>query len=124
MKKPVCFLYDSSSSIKEGEFPDTYVLPLMVQDCTSSKQYFDGVNITTSKIERALIKGHQFKTSSSQPDDVLKILTKLSKKYETIYVFLIPMTLSPGQNNTVTLISKEFDNVIIVPHYMVTLMAK
>jgi hypothetical protein len=126
MKKPVCFLFDSSSSIKEGEFSDTFVLPLQVSEVTDNGEvnYKDGVNIFTKEIEKQLIENKSFKTSSSSAADILQKFEELSKLYEHIYVFLIPFTLSQGQTNVVSNIAEDFPNVTVIPHYMVALMAR
>ncbi|GMO13393.1 MAG: DegV family protein [Mycoplasmoidaceae bacterium] len=122
MKKS-CIVFDSGSNFSNGQYPDLYVLPLQVIESQETKEvsYSDGIEITIDEMEKQMVDGVLFKTSASNPNDAITLFEKLSAEYEEIYVFLLPYTLSPGQNNSINLIAEDFPKVKVIPHYMVSL---
>jgi fatty acid-binding protein DegV len=99
MKKNA-FVVDSSFGIKNGDYPDTYVLPLIINEIHKKmiKAYHDGVDITTNELIRKMQNGSDIKTSQSIPGEILELLTKLSKEYQRVFVFPIPLSISSGSN--------------------------
>jgi fatty acid-binding protein DegV len=124
--KNACIVYDSASNIKKGQFKDVYVLPQQIIEVFNEKEtnFKDGVDITMEIMEKKLLNGYSYKTSASNPADAYTLFEKLSKEYKHIYVFLIPNTLSEGQNNVVKMTAEDFPSVTIIPHYMVAVMAQ
>ncbi len=124
--KNACIVYDSASNIKNGQFKDVYVLPQQIIEVQDEKEtnFKDGVDISIDTMEKNLLDGYTYKTSATNPADTYTLFEKLSKEYKNIYVFLIPNTLSAGQNNGVTMVAEDFPSVTIIPHYMVALMSQ
>ena len=98
--KNTALVVDSSFGIHNGEYPNTYVLPLIINEMRDKKinAYHDGVDITPSQLIKKLEQGSNIKTSQSIPGEILELLTRLSKQYKKIFVFPIPLSISSGCN--------------------------
>lgn len=123
--KKVALVVDSSFGISNGQYPNTFVLPLIINETKNGivKTYHDGIDIDANKLISKLEQGIDIKTSQSIPSEVLNLLSDLSKQYENVYVFPIPISISSGANTWKT-IAKEFSNVKVFDQQMVSLPAK
>jgi len=112
MKKN-CFVVDTSSNIKNGQYEDVFVLPINVIEVTKNGdiEHKDGIDITPSELEQKQLDGINFKTAATSPSDALELLDKVTKEYETVYVLPIPKTLSEGAHNMFNTILPEYTNV-------------
>ncbi|GMO14175.1 MAG: fatty acid kinase binding subunit FakB2 [Mycoplasmoidaceae bacterium] len=124
--KRACLVYDSTSNINTKLYKDVFLLPQQIIETSSvdEKTYKDLVDIFPDAMAKKMIDGSTFKTAASNPADAIQLFDQLSKQYEEIFVFLIPNTLSYGQNNVVSLVAEDFPNVHIIPHYMISFMSQ
>jgi len=115
MKKN-CFVVDTSSNIKNGQYEDVFVLPINVTEVTKDGEvnYKDGIDINPSILEQKQLDGASFKTAATSPADAMNLLDKLTKEYETVYLLPIPKTLSAGAHNVYNTILPEYTNVKLI----------
>jgi fatty acid-binding protein DegV len=123
--KKVALVVDSSFGITTGQYPDVHVLPLIINETKNgiTKTYHDGVDINARTLVKKMQQGIDIKTSQSIPIEIHEMLDKMHKRYEKVYVFPIPLSISSGAN-TWKLLAKEFNNVTVFEQQMVALPAQ
>jgi fatty acid-binding protein DegV len=124
--KKACLVFDSSANARNGEYDDVFVLPLQIilKKKNETITYKDGVDITIDEIERNENAGLIYSTSAANPNDIINLFEKITKQYEKVYILPIPETISPGGVNVVNLVTQEYDNVVLIKQYMVSIMTK
>jgi fatty acid-binding protein DegV len=121
--KKTCIVVDSSSGIKNGMFPDVFVIPLGVTS-PDGKTFRDDVEISVNEVIKSMVEeGKMYKTSQPIPADILDTLDKLSKEYEEVLVLPIPVTLSAAIN-TFKMLASDFNNVFVFEQDMVAQLLK
>jgi fatty acid-binding protein DegV len=101
MGKKIAIVTDSSSGLNNKSYKDFYVIPLNISEVikTETKNYKDGIEITNEEISKKMIDGALIKTSSSAVGDVVQLLSEICEKYDEIYCFPIPISISNSYNS-------------------------
>jgi fatty acid-binding protein DegV len=121
--KKVCLVVDSSSGIKNGEYPDVHVLPLGIT-APDGQTFKDEVEITVGQIiANMLEKNIMYKTSQPNPGDALNLFDKLSKEHEEVLVLPLPASLSNAYN-TLKMLAADFNNVRVFEQDMIVQLTR
>jgi fatty acid-binding protein DegV len=99
--KKIALIVDSSSGVKNGQYPHVFVLPMIITEQQGSNiiSYRDGIDITVDELSSKLEAGAEIKTSQASPIEMFNLLEKLKKDYEKIFVLPIPSTISGNYNS-------------------------
>ncbi|GHU48396.1 hypothetical protein FACS1894218_5170 [Bacilli bacterium] len=94
--KKCAIIVDSSFGIKNNQYPDVYVCPLIINITENGKinSYHDDVDIFNEELCEKMAKGLDIKTSQPIPGETLELFEKLSKEYEQVYALPITPTIS------------------------------
>ncbi|GHU32844.1 hypothetical protein FACS1894166_07010 [Bacilli bacterium] len=98
--KKCAIVVDSSFGIKNGQYPDVYVCPLIitVDDHDKITSYHDEIDIFNKELCEKLSAGMNIKTSQSISGEVIDMFEKLSKDYDEVHALPITKTLSSTYN--------------------------
>ena len=98
----IAFIVDSASGIKDGQYDNVYVLPLIItiKDATGNvKEYHDGVDINEAETDKAIKnKKCDVKTSQASVGELMKIVESIQDEYDQIYVLPIHPKISNSIN--------------------------
>ncbi len=118
------FIVDSSSGIKNSQYPDVYVLPLIVsiQDKDGNiKTYHDNEDISLLEICKKLNeKNTLIKTSQASMGEIVSLVESIYDKYDRIYVLPIPSKIS-GSLSTWKILANDYPKLFVYEQYDVTL---
>ncbi len=124
-KKRIAIITDSSSGYKNEQFPDFYVLPLIIN--VENKNSENGQNNTKSYKENECDqkqmmewledKNYTITTSQASAGEIIDLLDRLTDSYDEIYVLPITKTVS-GSENTWQIVASEYRNVYIIKNHM------
>lgn len=121
--KKACIVVDSSSGIKNGTYPDVYVLPLGIT-APDGQTFKDEIEITVGQIiANMLEKNIMYKTSQPNPGDAMILFDKLSSEYEEVLVLPLPAALSNAYN-TLKMLAADFNNVRVFQQDMIVQLTK
>lgn len=118
MNNKVAVIVDSSSGIKNGEYENVFVVPLIINQTNlktkEQKDYRDGVDIKPSEfIDLFKDKNLNFKTSQASMQYIYDLLDEVCSKYEDVYVVPICKHLS-GSYNSWLMIKEDYPNLVVV----------
>jgi fatty acid-binding protein DegV len=101
--KKIAILVDSFSGIKNGQYKDVYVIPMVISETVDKQTYTfkDGIDIDNKQISLKMINGSIIKTASSIPGDIVQLIERISSQYDEIYCFPIPQCISGSYNSWV-----------------------
>ncbi|MCF0227958.1 MAG: DegV family protein, partial [Malacoplasma sp.] len=111
------FIVDSASGIKNGQFPNVHVIPLVItvkDDSGNVKEYLDGVNVTEAEIAADIKKGYDVKTSQAAVGVLMQEIEKIQDQYDKIYVMPIQPKISSSYN-TWMMIKDDYPKLVILP---------
>jgi fatty acid-binding protein DegV len=99
--KKIALIVDSSSGIKNGQYPHVYVLPMIITEQQGSNiiSYRDGVDITVNQLSSKLEAGADIKTSQANVKEMFDLVESVKKDYEKVFVLPIPSTISGNYNS-------------------------
>ena len=115
--KKIAIIVDSSSGIKNGEFDNVFVLPLVInannKKTKETKTYHDQVDIN-EKLTAELLDNSNINLTSSQASmgEIVIQIEKIYDDYNEIYVVPIPLYLS-GSANTWKIVADDYEKVKI-----------
>lgn len=114
--KKIGFIVDSSSGIKNGEYPDVYVLPLAVtlkdkNDKSKITILKDGINCDEVKIAQLIKDDQDICTSQASIGEIVEIIEDIYDKYDRIYAIPIAVKLSQSFN-TWKLVAEDYPKVL------------
>ena len=101
--KNVCFIVDSSSGIKNGDYDNVFVVPLVItvtnKNDSSTKIYHDGIDIN-EKTFCDFLHDSQIKINTSQASigEIIEVINKVYDKYDEIYAIPIASHISSSIN--------------------------
>ena len=101
--KKIAIVVDSSSGIKNDEFDNVFVLPLVIngnnKKTKETKTYHDQVDIN-EKLTAELLDNSNINLTSSQASmgEIVVQIEKIYDDYDEIYVVPIPLYLSGSAN--------------------------
>ena len=106
----IAWVIDSSASLtkKETESRGWYFIPLTLT--IDGKEYRDGVDIFAKEYYEMIKIEMDVKTSAASPAVIEDMMIKLSKEYDQVVIYPLSAGLS-SITNTITVMSKEYDNV-------------
>jgi DegV family protein with EDD domain len=119
--KKACIVVDSSSGIVNGQYPDVFVVPLILVEKKSNGElisYRDNVDITIDQLFHKLSANQDINTSQANVGEMTEMLEKCSHEYENVFVLPIPETLSSNVN-TWEMLAKNFNNVKVIRQFTV-----
>jgi DegV family protein with EDD domain len=118
--KRVAIITDSSSGIINGQYPDVYVLPLIITETTNNTTttYRDGIDLDAKKLADLISRGADLKTSQANVSEMMQLAEKLSNEYDQVFVIPIPPTLSSNYNSW-NVIVDDFPKMKIFKQFMV-----
>lgn len=113
--KKIAIIVDSSSGIKNGEFKNVFVLPLVINATNKKtkeiKTYHDSIDIDDVKTAELLEDANiDLSSSQSSMGEIVAQIEKIYDDYDEIYVVPIPSCLS-GSINTWKVVSEDYDKV-------------
>lgn len=114
--KKIGFIVDSSSNLKDGQFDDVKVVPLVVtiQNGSDIKSFKDGIDFHDEDLKQALNnKDTIVKTSQASMPEMMKAAQEMCNKYDQVFVFPIHKNLS-GNVNTWKILKEDFPNLNVV----------
>ena len=116
--KKVAFIVDSSSGIKEGEYPNVYYVPLIINKNVNGQitSYKDLIEIDNKQVCELIDKGIEVSTSQPSPGTIIELLDKIVDKYDDIFVLPIHEKLSSAIN-TWRMVAQDYKNVHVIPQY-------
>lgn len=116
--KKVAFIVDSSSGIKEGEYPNVYYMPLIINKNLNGQitSYKDLIEIDNKEVCELINKGISVSTSQPSPGMIIELLDKIADKYDDIFVLPIHEKLSSAIN-TWRMVVEDYKNVHVIPQY-------
>lgn len=123
--KKIAIITDSSAGIKNLEYEDVYVLPLVVnvlyknQDGISNVvSYKDGVDCDNAKIVEMLEdKNYSITTSQASPGEIMNILDPIYNKYDELYALPIASSTS-GSENSWKMIINDYKKLHVIHQHM------
>ena len=123
--KKIAIITDSSAGIKNLEYEDVYVLPLVVnvlyknQDGISNVvSYKDGVDCDNAKIVEMLEdKNYSITTSQASPGEIMNILDPIYNKYDELYALPIASSTS-GSENSWKMITNDYKKMHVIHQHM------
>lgn len=123
--KKIAIITDSSAGIKNLEYKDVYVLPLVVnvlhknQDGISNVvSYKDGVDCDNAKIVEMLeSKKYSITTSQASPGEIMNILDPIYNKYDELYALPIASSTS-GSENSWKMITNDYKKMHVIHQHM------
>jgi fatty acid-binding protein DegV len=94
--KKIAICVDSSIAIEKNTYKDLYIIPLTINETVNGQtfSYRDGIDITCDKVAKKLLSGSFIKTASSIPGDITALFEKICDKYDEIYCFTAPKSIS------------------------------
>ncbi len=113
--KNVCFIVDSSSGIKNGDYDNVFVVPLVItvtnKNDSSTKIYHDGIDIN-EKTFCDFLHDSQFKINTSQASigEIIEVINNVYDKYDEIYAIPIASHIS-SSINTWNIIKKDYEKL-------------
>ena len=114
----IAFIVDSASGIKNGQYDNVYVLPLIItiNDHTGSvKDYKDGVDIDEVKVDEAINnRKYDVKTSQASVGELMKMVESIQDEYDRIYVIPIHPKIS-NSINTWNMIKDDYPKICVLP---------
>jgi fatty acid-binding protein DegV len=120
-------VFDSCSTVKNDEYSDVYVLPLMIIERQKAGgnyvEYRDLTEINEEGVIKKLLNGSILSTSQSSPKDTLELFDRITSEYDEIFVFPGPVTITKQYESFKTILS-EYDNVHIFNQNMLGKMAQ
>lgn len=129
--KKIAIITDSTSGYVNKQFPDFYVIPLMVNVKQTSKEnngqmtsYHDNIDLNADQM-REIMQSKKVEISTSQPilGEIIDLFEEISPQYDDIYV--IPLTaFVSGSENTWRLAAEDFSNVHVLSTHMGAPMLK
>ncbi|QZX49396.1 DegV family protein [Mycoplasma sp. E35C] len=119
--KKIAIITDSSSTIKDGEIKDVFVVPLQIT-VNNTQTFLDGVNIDQNQVYDLLVNDKKVDIKTSMP--VIESMLKTTKQVADLYdhVFVIPLTsgLSGTFNQWKMVIDSElsdYKNISIIDSF-------
>ena len=114
----IAFIVDSASGIKNGQYDNVYVLPLIItiKDETGTvKDYHDGVDINEVETDKA-IKNRKYdvKTSQASVGELIKMVESIQDEYDQIYALPIHPKIS-SSINTWNMIKEDYPKLVVLP---------
>ena len=115
--KKIAIIVDSSSGIRNGEFDNVFVLPLIINATNKKtkeiKTYHDQIDIDEAKTAE-LLNNPDIDLSSSQASmgEIIMQIEKIYDDYDEIYVVPIPLYLS-GSINTWKSVAEDYQKIKI-----------
>lgn len=115
--KKIAIIVDSSSGIRNGEFDNVFVLPLIINATNKKtkeiKTYHDQIDIDEAKTAE-LLNNPDIDLSSSQASmgEIIMQIEKIYDDYDEIYVVPIPLYLS-GSINTWKVVAEDYQKIKI-----------
>ncbi|ASJ89442.1 MAG: DegV family protein [Candidatus Malacoplasma girerdii] len=124
--KKTAFIVDSSSGIKNNQYQDVYVLPLIVNINNNGKinSFHDGIDIDDVQIAKHLESdNNDVKTSQASAGEIIKLVESVYEEYDRIYVIHIPSKISSSYN-TWKMIEGEYNKIKVLKNNDVSLGTK
>lgn len=125
--KKIAIITDSAAGIKDKEYQDVYVLPLVinVQDKKGKIiSYHDQVDITANDLSKYLnSKEYEVKTSQSSYGEMARLIESIQDKYDRIYVLPISRTIS-SSINTWRMVAQDYPKLLVLDNTDVTVGLK
>ena len=115
--KKIAIIVDSSSGIRNGEFDNVFVLPLIINATNKKtkeiKTYHDQIDIEEAKTAE-MLNNQDIDLSSSQASmgEIIMQIEKIYDDYDEIYVVPIPLYLS-GSINTWKVVAEDYQKIKI-----------
>lgn len=120
----VAFILDSSSGIKNLEYPDVYVLPLIVSIKSQDgkiKALKDGVDITPLEVCKLLDENkYEIKTSQASMGEIINLVESIYDQYDRIYVHPILQKIS-GSYQTWKVVAEDYPKLLVFPQTDITI---
>ena len=114
----IAFIVDSASGIKNGQYDNVYVLPLIItiKDGNGNvKDYKDGVDIDETQTAKAIEnKKCDVKTSQASVGELINMVESIQDDYDKIYVIPIHPKIS-NSLNTWNMIKEDYPKLCILP---------
>jgi fatty acid-binding protein DegV len=120
----IAIVVDSSFQIKEEQYKDFFVLPLVVTEVINgkTKDYLDMIDIDSEQVSEKLKEGIEIKTSMVPPGRTMALLDRISPLYDQVFMMCIPSKLS-SMFNVVSNLAKDYPNVKVFDQSMVATMS-
>ena len=114
----IAFIVDSASGIKDGQYDNVYVLPLIItikDQAGNVKDYKDGVDINEVETDKAIQnKKCDVKTSQASVGELITMVESIQDMYDKLYVIPIHPKIS-NSLNTWNMIKEDYPKLCILP---------
>lgn len=114
--KRTCIIVDSSSSIKEGQIKDVYLLPLHISEKTPDGkefEYLDSIDITTRDIMQKIKVGSDLKSSQTSIGEMYSMIEELQDQYDRFIIVPISKHIS-GSFGTWNIVKEDYSDLDIM----------
>lgn len=124
-KKKIAIIADSSAGVKNLEYKDVYVLPLVVNVLAKNQNnesniisYKDGIDCDNAKIVE-MLKTNKYTITTSQASlgEIMNILDPIYDKYDEFYALPIASSAS-GSENTWKMTSDDYKKLHVIHQHM------
>lgn len=114
----IAFIVDSSGNVHNGQYPDVYVLPLIVNvkdQHGNLTMYKDGETINSHQICQ-FVEDQQYSVSTSQASmgEMINLIESIYDKYDRIYVLPILSKISGSYNTWMQLVD-DYPKLMVYP---------
>jgi fatty acid-binding protein DegV len=94
--KKLALVVDSSTNIKNNEFEDVYVVPMILTKEVNGvvKTFRDEIDINSKQMLQDMMSGSVYKTASPLLGECSTLLDKLSSSYENVFVLSLHRKVS------------------------------
>lgn len=128
--KKIAIVTDSTSGYKNHQFPDFYVVPMIINVQNKNDKnktitsYHEGIDCDYTKMKSIMLdKTNEISTSQPNIGEINELFQKISTEYDEVYVLPITANVS-GSENAWKLVATDYQNIYVMHIHMGAPMLK